>query len=41
MIIDDMETILETTLQGLDISRQAYKVFFHSGQGCAYVLITS
>lgn len=37
MIIDDMETILETTLHGLDISPQAYKVFFHSRQECAYV----
>jgi actin-related protein 8 len=31
MIIDDIETILETSLQGLDVSRQAYKVFFSSG----------
>ena len=35
MIIDDMETVLETSLQGLDISRQAYKVFFHPRQKCA------
>jgi actin-related protein 8 len=32
MIIDDIETILETSLQGsLGISRREYKVSFHLG----------
>jgi hypothetical protein len=39
MIIDDIETILETSLQGsLGINRQEYKVSFFSGHGCAYIL---
>jgi hypothetical protein len=39
MIIDDIETILETSLQGsLGINRREYKVSFLSGHGCAYIL---
>ena len=39
MIIDDIETILETSLQdSLGISRQEYKVSFLSGHGSAYIL---
>ena len=38
MIIDDIETILETTLQdSLSISRQAYKVFFLSSHGLSCI----
>jgi hypothetical protein len=39
MIIDDIETILETSLQdSLGINRREYKVSFLSGHGCAYIL---
>ena len=39
MIIDDIETILETSLQdSLGINRQDYKVFFLSEHGSAYIL---
>ena len=38
MIIDDIETILEATLQdSLNISRQAYKVFSPSGHGLSCI----
>ncbi len=38
LIVDDIETILETSLQdSFGISRRAYKVFFYSGHDCAYI----
>jgi actin-related protein 8 len=41
MIIDDIETILETSLQGsLGISRREYKVSFHLGHRYEYILIS-
>lgn len=39
MIIDDIEAILETSLQdSLGIHRREYKVSFLSGRGSAYIL---